>query len=729
MGRSLSSCFKIVSCAGDPANGDDGLPQPESKTSPGKRTWSFQKRTFTHHLPSNNVISEFVPTMNNKQNLEEAADIVDSEKASVSQKGTVEEQTNETATVPLAAAQFVESRPLTDKSTDKVEYNIEEDDVVIIQASIRRHLAKVELEKIRKVVKLQAAIRRFLVRRQAVGTLRCIQAILKLQQIIRARHALRSKEFIAKPNLNDETKTEMMKTFGTKPDNIPPAIRKLSSNLFASQLLKSTLQTKAIHISCNPSRPDAGWIWLERWMALVSSDQQKIITKQDDLEENINTDLNAYYVNKKFQVTKVTPSPTMRAEIEGDLTTNSFEMIELVISSSLEEQNSNSLVNHHPDSHDDVTWLKENSDSMHSQIPLISVPASDFEFTSDSNKPDCSAEMHKNSTEKEARVTAEMEVGQIAFESRKSRNSGFAAVQAKFEELTASSSSNRSLGIAFRDTKNDPKSTHVGSMMEEVKKITTLVPDRLEAELSEITSEIRASKETNELSCVSDAVQQQIITESRENATRTVNFEPPVQMNQNSELNIQMVGSTKGQLVYKSSQEGSPISHITVPEPDGTSSNLISMNTKITKAENNTPIMKKRPQLVIDISPANFKNSSGEQTSGEHLKSTKTSKRRNSFSMVKTDHEHQASCSNLIPSYMKPTESARAKVSTSLSQKSSSDVHEKDNHVKKRHSLPSGEVKQGSSPRMQRSTSQIQQNLKGNGIHSPHDSTERRWLR
>ncbi|KAK8965272.1 hypothetical protein KSP40_PGU022374 [Platanthera guangdongensis] len=435
-----------------------------------------------------------------------------------------------------------------------------------------------------------------------------------------------------------------MKTFGTKADNIPPAIRKLSSNLFASQLLKSTLQTKAIHISCNPSRPDAGWIWLERWMALVSSDQQKIITKQDDLEENINTDLNAYYVNKKFQVTKVTPSPTMRAEIEGDLTTNSFQMIELVISSSLEDQNSNSLVNHHPDSHDDATWLKENSDSMHSQIPLISVPASDFVFNSDSNKPDCSAEMHKDSTEKEARVTPEMEVGQIVFESRKSRNSGFAAVQAKFEELTASSSSNRSLGIAFRDTKNDPKSTH-------------------------------------------------------------------------------MVGSTKGQLVYKSSQDGSPISHITVPEPDGTSSNLISMNTKITKAENNTPIMKKRPQLVIDISPANSKNSSGEQTSGEHLKSTKTSKRRNSFSLVKTDHEHQDSCSNLIPSYMKPTESARAKVSTSFSQKSSLDVHEKDNHVKKRHSLPSGEVKQGSSPRMQRSTSQIQQNLKGNGIHSPHDST------
>lgn len=719
-----------MSCAGDPADGDDGLPQPESKSSPGKRTWSFQKRTFTHHMSSNNAISEFVPTVNNKQNLEEAvdADIVNSEKASVSQKDSVQEQTNETATVPLAVAQFLESEQLTEKPTDKVDYNIKEDDVVVIQASIRQYLAKIELEKIRKVVKLQAAIRSFLVRRQAVGTLRCIQAIFKLQQIIRARHAIRSKEFTAKQNLNDETTTEMMRTFETKPENTPPAIRKLSSNLFASQLLKSTLQTKAIHISCNRSRPDAGWIWLERWMALVSSDQQKTIMKQDDHEEDINTDHNAYCVNNKFQVTKLTPSPTTRAEIKGDLPADSFEMTELVISSSLEDQNCNSPVNRHPDSHDDVTWLKEKFDSVHSQIPLISVPASDFEFNSDSNKPDYSAESHKNSTEKEARVTPEMEVGQIAFESRKSRNSGFAAVQAKFEELTASSSSNRSPGITFRDTKNDPKSTHVGSKMEEVKKITTVVPDRLEAELSEITSEIRirASKETDDLSCVPDAVRQQVITKSQENAARTANFDPPVQMDQKSELNMQMVGSTKGQLVHKSSQEGSPISHITVPESDGSSSNLKSMNTK---AENSTPIMKKRPQLVIDISPANSKNYSGEQTSGEHLKSTKTSKRRNSFSMVKTDHEHQASCINLLPSYMKPTESARAKVSTSLSQKSSSDVHEKDVHIKKRHSLPSGEVKQGSSPRMQRSTSQVQQNLKGNGIHSPHDSSERRWVR
>lgn len=38
-------------------------------------------------------------------------------------------------------------------------------------------------------MKLQAAIRGHLVRKQAVGTLRCVQAIVKMQILVRARRA------------------------------------------------------------------------------------------------------------------------------------------------------------------------------------------------------------------------------------------------------------------------------------------------------------------------------------------------------------------------------------------------------------------------------------------------------------------------------------------------------------------------------------------------------------
>lgn len=43
----------------------------------------------------------------------------------------------------------------------------------------------------KKVIKLQAAVRGHLVRRHAVGTLRCVQAIVKMQALVRARHAHR----------------------------------------------------------------------------------------------------------------------------------------------------------------------------------------------------------------------------------------------------------------------------------------------------------------------------------------------------------------------------------------------------------------------------------------------------------------------------------------------------------------------------------------------------------
>lgn len=45
------------------------------------------------------------------------------------------------------------------------------------------------LHKFKSVVKLQAAVRGHLVRRQAIGTLRCIIAIIRMQAFVKARHA------------------------------------------------------------------------------------------------------------------------------------------------------------------------------------------------------------------------------------------------------------------------------------------------------------------------------------------------------------------------------------------------------------------------------------------------------------------------------------------------------------------------------------------------------------
>ena len=46
--------------------------------------------------------------------------------------------------------------------------------------------AQKELGKLKNLVKLQAAVRGHLVRRHAVGTLRCVQAIVKMQVLVRS---------------------------------------------------------------------------------------------------------------------------------------------------------------------------------------------------------------------------------------------------------------------------------------------------------------------------------------------------------------------------------------------------------------------------------------------------------------------------------------------------------------------------------------------------------------
>jgi len=68
--------------------------------------------------------------------------------------------------------------------------------------------AQRELLKLKNVIKVQAAVRGFLVRRHAVGTLRCAQAIVKMQAIVRARRARLSPEGSAPDELDKKNEKE-----------------------------------------------------------------------------------------------------------------------------------------------------------------------------------------------------------------------------------------------------------------------------------------------------------------------------------------------------------------------------------------------------------------------------------------------------------------------------------------------------------------------------------------
>lgn len=180
------------------------------------------------------------------------------------------------------------------------------------------------------------------------------------------------------------------------------------------------------------------------------------------------------------------------------------------------------------------------------------------------------------------------------------------------------------------------------------------------------------------------------------------------------------------QQIDKSSLKRTPQSHTIATELHATPSSENSVNAK----NNRKKSRKSDGKLISQIgkrSPSNSTKDSGGKGRMEQLKdNSKNAKRQNSLGTAIPDHVDEepriSTSSSSLPNYMQATESARAKAHTSISPKASRDLHNKDNHMNKRHSLPIASGKQVSSPRVQTSTSQAHQSPKSNGIHLPHNS-------
>ncbi|PHT24569.1 hypothetical protein CQW23_35722 [Capsicum baccatum] len=82
------------------------------------------------------------------------------------------------------------SAPVTTKVNDgKPDATLDEHVVLVIQTAVRAFLARRAQLKQKHVTKLQAVVRGHLGRRHAVGSLRCVQAIVKMQALVRARQS------------------------------------------------------------------------------------------------------------------------------------------------------------------------------------------------------------------------------------------------------------------------------------------------------------------------------------------------------------------------------------------------------------------------------------------------------------------------------------------------------------------------------------------------------------
>ncbi|KAH6776600.1 IQ-domain 32 [Perilla frutescens var. hirtella] len=828
MGKSTASCFRIISCGGDSVDHDD-LQTPESKGSGDRRGWSFRKRSATHRVLSNSVTSE-APASASKESQESI-----SVSCQVQPDLTVAEKTTETQQIEEKSelSSFLDSKLSDNQVSGEDDFGADappdEPSIILIQTAIRGLLARRVLLKEKSITKLQAVVRGHIVRSHAVGTLRCVQAIIKMQALVRARHGRQLVEesgaILKHRESNGQSKKEA-KASGTY---TYVSIEKLLSNAFARQLMEATPRTKPINIKCDPSKSDSAWKWLERWMSVSSVSNEEpqgtgaaveqhkddighsgrkeedlfvqIISKSTDSESGVDAsnevsndnnmtscDANDLDVHSSRSIS---PSSIQCSLQNSDLSDSRYEvkefaptemkrtdLVEMVeaeyLSKKEESQNEEEILTEAVEA-EYLPKEKESNEEeiLNEEVEVKYLPKKEVTGIVQ-DAPD---------SKKLSSVQPETEVKCL---SRKASSPAFIAAQSKFEELSLGATSAKLTTSSSHDPgvessldkvssanqdqpfrSEDKDSGLAGNSISNASAVqrgssecgtelsissTLDSPDRLEAGINDRGMEIKASDETNkprssenlELEAKSvvleaDASSNNTIKLERDGSVDSVCGESlnsgiladtpqlekpadpsPVQVELGSEMSHQ---------VNELSPEASPRSHATIPESQATPSSQVSVKLKNSKGEKSRSNRKSRPSSD-DKNLSNHNQDSASKSSLEQLQEHKSGgKRCNSFGSAKPDQREQeprdSSSSNSLPSYMQATESARAKAIANGSPRSSPDVHDKDIYIKKRHSLPGTNERQGS-PRIHRSLSQAQQNTKGNASHSPQD---RKWRR
>ncbi|RZC72910.1 hypothetical protein C5167_048390 [Papaver somniferum] len=138
----------------------------------------------------------------------------------------------------------------------------EEFSALMIQSAFRGYLARRALRALKGLVKLQALVRGHIVRKKTTDTLRCMQALVRVQ--VRARSGRNhSSEFryhhSRKPSLSHQPGP------GT-PEKYERGIRSNSTRHERSSSLKRNGSHSNPREIVDPERAQTGWNWLDHWM-------------------------------------------------------------------------------------------------------------------------------------------------------------------------------------------------------------------------------------------------------------------------------------------------------------------------------------------------------------------------------------------------------------------------------------------------------------------------------
>ncbi|RCV15043.1 hypothetical protein SETIT_3G027400v2 [Setaria italica] len=673
------------------------------------------------------------------------------------------EKPTESISVSSTVPKQEETTSLVEGSSADPEEDHMESAAAALQPGCGTDFARQELLNQKDLVKLQAVIRGRLVRKQASESLHCLLAIVKIQGLIRARQAQQS---------GGKVQETIVHSSGER----------LLRNGFALKLMDSMPTPKSVHIKCDPSESDITWKWMERWTSLIPPISGENLPEHrengelmgENVKEDAQHDDEVVPLDSDLSFPKLVPD-----DVKETLGTSDSSALEAP--ASIPDESSEVEIKRDPEPE-----LIENIDRDAEQVTdqKTENPVDEFLMSSDqqSSQADASSEPiplpektespnddsgDAYSSEKTLEMEGKRSVG------RKLCNPAFAAAQLKFEELSTNSTISRSSSSSYLDgasksrvhtprpeedysSKQDndmglPESSvaHDAKMIIAASECGTEIsisstldsPDRSEGDGGEIVLEIGAMENRNYVP--DKANKDDSIVHSEVKNAHEVEAQPQEEEQQNGhvsdpeveaqaqeeliqELHVEPENSDLHDHLEKpvesyATPEGTPMSRATVPESHGTPSSEVSVNTKKSRSKKPKSHASKRSLA----SPSS--DSVGRSSTDNFSKESRRAKRENSSKAAKSDHvdqEPRISNSNPLPSYMQFTESARAKASASASPKMSPDVQ--DSNPRKRHSLPMTNGKHDSSPRMQRSSSQAQQNVKSNSA-VPHNSSDKRW--
>ncbi|KAL9674436.1 hypothetical protein QQ045_030708 [Rhodiola kirilowii] len=745
-----ASCFKVIVCAGD-EDDQEKVGGGESKVSSDKQRWSFRRKSSSQRVIIHTVVAS-TPSGNRN-----SMDLVNNNSHATKKTPSMLLDKKEdylSVNVDVIGA-----------SENRLEFlvNVDESTVTPIQTAIRRFLAQKELAKLKMLVKLQAAIRGHLVRQHAVGALHCIRAIVKMQYLVRARYGKSSGKSETKEKVQDKCNT-IKKVDACSAPKIGTSqcyisLDKLLCNSFARQLLGSTPNPKHLNIKCDSLSPSLAWLWMERWMSFASPamdgaqletepEQKPKENNMPSQEENIEALKNlktfgsksAIYVSGMNNLVSQAPCSSSTSHLLED----NKEQLEPVNAATCVDMKASPDIVPEPNQNIQPATI----------------------FLAELKPRNSESEMQtKPSDGRVASDLPNMGAKNIVGGSRKQSNPSFVAAQSKFMELTLTGSAVSYTPLhqdAEHDSKSDTHTSKTGTAITNAKvefrqsdrsskfiggsdcgtqlSITSTLdsPDGSYNELSKprVLEHDGNGKMPDEGAC-------NVIKDGALSFNDTPTFfskpekhDSGMTKSEDAKTNGRMVEkklkriksgkqvelkTEKNHRVSCSSGKDSPRNFVTSPGSQATpSSQLIAKSgyTKHIESRKSKDSLSSGKKSSLSSARNSSASASASASDNEQLHQ-KVHTRRSSlgsatsdlFELERTDSRGSIS----LPSYMKATVSAKARLFASTSPRLSPDVLEKDMNHTKRHSLPVANVKQ-ISPK-------LQQLPKRSGTHSQ----ERTW--